>query len=71
VTGTFAKYLQNHPDACYGTSDFLSQGITAAAHRRLDEFVNAQSRFTVGPGDLVFQEASSRVVDKDGNAAHW
>jgi len=71
VTGTFPKYLQIHPDACYETSDFLSQGLAAAAHRRLDEFVSAQSLFTVGPGDLVFQEASSRVVDKDGKPAVW
>ena len=71
ATGTLAKYLQVHPDACYETSDFLSQGLAAATHRRLDEFVNAQSRFTTGPGDLVFQEASSRVVDKDGKPAVW
>jgi hypothetical protein len=71
VTGTFAKYLQNHPDGCYETSDFLSQGIAAATHRRLDEFVDTQSQYTVRPGDLVFQEASSRVVDKVGNPARW
>jgi hypothetical protein len=63
--------IQRHPDACYETKDFLDQGTTAAAHRRLDEFVTPQSWFTVGPADLVFQEDASRVVDKNGNPTQW
>ena len=71
VAGSLPTYLQTHPDACYETKDFLSQGPTAATHRRLGEFVNAQSRFVVGPKDLVFQEAGSSVVDKNGKPVQW
>jgi len=71
IGGALPAYLKAHPDDCYETKDFLSQGSTAATHRRLDEFVSVQSRFTVGPKDLVFQEAASRVVDKNGQPAHW
>ncbi|TMA22829.1 MAG: thermonuclease family protein, partial [Deltaproteobacteria bacterium] len=71
VTGSFQKYLSAYPDACYATHDLLEQGLAAATHRRLDEFVTAQGVFTVQARDLVFQEATSRVVDRNGTPVHW
>lgn len=71
VSGSFKSYLKSEPDACFETTDFLSNGITVATPRRLDEFVSAQSQLLVGPPDLVFQEAPSRVVDSNGNPAKW
>jgi hypothetical protein len=71
VSGPFKNYLEAEPDACFETSDFLGQGLSAATPRHLDEFVDAIGTFTVGPKDLVFQEHASRVVDKKGNPANW
>lgn len=71
VTGSFKSYLKVLPDACFETSDFLTNGITVATPRHLDDFVSTQSQFLVGPGDLVFQEAPSRVVDNKGKPAKW
>jgi endonuclease YncB( thermonuclease family) len=71
TAATFQKYLALEPDACFTTSDFLTQGLTAATPRRLDEFVTAGSRFTVSAGDLVFQEGKSHVVGPDGKPVNW
>ena len=71
VTGSFKAYLHAEPDACFETADFLSQGLTAATPRHLDEFVTAASKFTVGAKDLVFQEGASRVVDANGKPVQW
>ena len=70
-SGSFKSYLKALPDACFETADFLSNGITVATPRHLDEFVSTQSQFLVGPPDLVFQEAPSRVVDSKGKPAQW
>ncbi len=71
TNGTFPDFLKAHPDACYETKDFLEQGATSSTHRRLDEFVSKQSVFLVQPGDLVFQEAGSVTVGKNGKPAKW
>jgi endonuclease YncB( thermonuclease family) len=71
VSGSLKSYLKANPDACFETTDFLTNGITSATPRRLDEFVTTQSQFLVGPPDLVFQEAKSRVVDSKGQPAKW
>jgi endonuclease YncB( thermonuclease family) len=71
TSGFFKNYLKMEPDACFETSDFLSQGVTAATPRHLDEFVSPNSKFLVGAGDLVFQENKSQVVDKKGNSVKW
>jgi hypothetical protein len=70
VADRFPEFLKARPDVCYETS-FLAQGPTAAMHRRLDEFVSKQSVFTVGAGDVVFQEAGSVTVGKNGKPAKW
>jgi endonuclease YncB( thermonuclease family) len=69
-SGSFPDFLKAHKDACYETSDFLQQGVVAAQHRQLDEFVTNKG-FLVGPGDLVFQEAGSVVLGKNGKPAVW
>ena len=71
VSGSFKSYLKAQPDACFETADFLTNGITSATPRHLDEFVSAQTQFLVGAPDLVFQEAKSRVVDSKGQPAKW
>lgn len=71
VSGSFKNYLKAQPDACFETADFLTNGITSATPRHFDEFVSTQSQFLVGPPDLVFQEAKSRVVDSKGQPAKW
>ena len=71
VSGSFKNYLKLEPDVCFETDDFLSQGASAATHRRLDEFVSTAEKFVVGAADLVFHESASRVVDKQGNPAQW
>jgi len=70
VAPPFKTYLQAEPDACYETTDFLSQGIQAATHRRLDEFVSKQNKFLVNAGDLVFQELPSKLL-KNGKPVQW
>lgn len=71
VSGSFKNYLHAEPDVCFETSDFLSQGPSAATHRLLDEFVTTQAKFSVGAKDLVFHEAASRVLAGDGKPAQW
>ena len=66
VSGSLQAYLKAHPDHCFKTSEFLSQGPTAATPHLLDQFVTAQSQFTVAAKDLVFQELGSRVIGKNG-----
>ena len=71
VDGSFGAYLREHPDGCYDTAAFLDQGVTAAPHRRLDEFVRSDGRVVAGADALVFQEAPSDVIGKSGAALHW
>jgi hypothetical protein len=71
TSGSFQSYLKAEPDACFDAAEFLSQGPTAATHRRLDEFVSGASKFTVGPADLVFQENTSHVVGQNGKPVKW
>jgi hypothetical protein len=73
ITGTFAAYLRKRkpPEACFETDDFLENGLTAASPRFLPEFLEGP-RFVAGPGDLVFQEAPSSLVDAKGeNIRSW
>jgi endonuclease YncB( thermonuclease family) len=69
TSSTFQVYLKAEPDACFETTDFLSQGATAATPRHLDEFVSLAAKFLVGPKDLVFQENASHVVGANGKPA--
>ena len=71
TSGHFNAYLAKEPDPCFETADFLKSGINAATPRQLDQFVTAAGKFTVGSGDVVFQEHASKVVDANGNPAHW
>jgi endonuclease YncB( thermonuclease family) len=71
VSGSFVAFLKDHSDACYETDDFLTQGLAAGEHRRLDEFIKTKSILTAGPGDLVFQESSSRVTGPNGKSVKW
>ena len=68
--GPFKTYLQEEPDDCFETGDFLNQGVHAAKHRLLDEFVSAQGKFLVDAKDLVFHEMPS-VVKKNGKPVQW
>jgi endonuclease YncB( thermonuclease family) len=70
VKGNFKNYLMLEPDDCFETADFLSQGVHAAKHRLLDEFVSPQSKFLVDAKDLVFHEMPS-TVKKNGQPVQW
>jgi len=70
TSSSFKDYLQAEPDDCYETADFLEQGVQAATHRRLDEFVSPQSKFLVSESGLVFQEMPSKVL-KNGKPVQW
>jgi endonuclease YncB( thermonuclease family) len=67
VDETFAAYLKAAPDRCHKTPDFLKSGKQATQHR-LDEFVDAHAHLKFWPQDLVFEEATSKLVDAHGTA---
>lgn len=71
TTATLKNYLKGEPDACFTTQEFLLHGPTSSTPRHLDEFVTPDARFTVGAGDLVFQEGKSHVVGKNGKPVSW
>lgn len=71
VSGDFVSYLRSHPDHCFLTSEFLTQGHTVATPHRLDEFVQSNDVFKLRPEDLVFQEAASKLVGPDGTEVRW
>jgi endonuclease YncB( thermonuclease family) len=65
--GEFKADLESaHPqDWCYRTEEVLSQGTSAAEPHKLAEFVgNGSVHFA--PGDLVFKEGASTLLDADG-----
>jgi len=60
-------FLASAPDAdrCYKTDELLEQGVTVARQYSLAELVaNTAVRFR--PGEIVFQEAASMLVDGRG-----
>lgn len=65
--GTFAAYLSalKPQDLCYETVDFLKSGghPSKRMQKKLARFVTAGNKYLAGPGDLVFQEAPSTIVD--------
>ena len=69
VKGNFASYVAGlkPPDFCYRTADFLKAGGQPAKSRKkkLAQFVTASSKYLAGPGDLVFEEAASTIVDQN------
>lgn len=71
LKGSFGEYLERRPDGCYETAAFLDQGVTAAPHRRLDDYVRADGRVVAGPEALVFQEAPSEVTGPRGGELRW
>ena len=71
VEGTFAGYLAARPEGCYLTKDFLEQGVEAAPHRRLDEFVATDGTVAIQAGDVVFQEEPSALRGSDGREVAW
>jgi endonuclease YncB( thermonuclease family) len=68
----FQKFLASgsngKPDACFITSDFLTNGVHSATHRTFDEFVIAGKTTNFEPDGLVFSEAPSALVGPDGKA---
>ena len=68
----FQKFLaagsDGKPDACFETTDFLTNGVHSAAHRTFDEFVVAGKTIKFEPDGLVFSEAPSALIGPDGKA---
>jgi endonuclease YncB( thermonuclease family) len=71
VSGTLASYLAGlkPPDFCYRTGDFLGAGGHPATNvrKKLAQFVTAANKYLAGPGDLVFVEAPSTIVDRQNH----
>lgn len=67
VSGTFAAYLNGlkPQDLCYQTADFLKRGGNPSKRlqKKLARFVTAGNKFLADPGELLFQEAPSTIVD--------
>jgi hypothetical protein len=55
----------------YIVREFLEQGVEAAPHHRLDEFVDPDGTVSILSGDLVFQEAPSLLRRPDGTDTGW
>jgi len=66
VTGTFRDYLLSSKDAWAKTSAFLKNTKIKPSGSSLGPLVSKQGKFTVGPGDIVFFEAPSTLVDANG-----
>lgn len=64
-------FLSATKDACFRSEEFLAQGITAAQPRAFTEFVRGQGELEVRPMDLVFQEAASRLIGRNGGDVAW
>jgi hypothetical protein len=71
VTKTFREYLKTKKDHCFELQDFLEQGSDAATLRNLWEFIEADGDIVGWPEDLVFREASSRLVGAGGAEVVW
>jgi endonuclease YncB( thermonuclease family) len=69
VTGSLSSYLNGlkPPDFCFRTKDFLSSGgkPSKGMQNKLAQFVSTGNKYLVGPGDLVFEEAASTIVDRN------
>ncbi len=66
VTGSFVAYLDKAPDYLHKTDEFLAQGPSAAPVYKLSSFIGTNGSFKTMPSDMVFREAPSRLVGKDG-----
>lgn len=68
MTGSFASYVGGlkPPDFCYAIKDFIAAGghPSKSQQRKLVNFVTG-GKYTAMPGDLVFQEAPSVIVDRN------
>jgi endonuclease YncB( thermonuclease family) len=70
ATGSFHKYLGEHPDHCLLTEEFLEQGEASTIHQ-LDEFVHADGFVELWPEQIVFREAPSRLIGPGGADVTW
>jgi endonuclease YncB( thermonuclease family) len=64
-SGSFTDFLEDRPDECFLTDDFIAAGVHTAETRQLHEFMKGK-RFTKKPHDIVFKEKFSTVVDQKG-----
>jgi len=68
VTGTIAIsqfFGTGTSDALYLTDDFLKKG-SAAKKMKPTDFLDAKGNFTKEPEELVFAEATSKIVGPNG-----
>ena len=54
------------PDDCFETADFLANGISATPHT-FDQFIQSGKTIKFEPGELVFDEAPSKLIRPDGS----
>lgn len=66
VSGNLRSFVRDRPDYCFHTREFLEHGTMATPPHTLLDFFGDGRTFSVGPGDVVFQEASSKLVGPDG-----
>jgi len=70
VTGGFWKYLKDHRDQCYLTSEFLADPTSATVYG-LHDLIDPDGFVTVWPEDLVFRESTSRLISPGGGDVKW
>jgi endonuclease YncB( thermonuclease family) len=63
-TGKISEFLTKSKDPFYKTDEFIQEGFDAKLYY-LDEFFSGK-KFQLSPGDLVFREKYSNIVDEDG-----
>jgi endonuclease YncB( thermonuclease family) len=63
-TGEISEFLTKSKDPFYKTEDFFLEGFDAKLYY-IDEFFNGK-KFQLGPGDLVFREKYSNIIDENG-----
>jgi endonuclease YncB( thermonuclease family) len=65
VGGSFTDYLKAHPDDCFKLDEFLEHDEHSAPLRHLHDFMKG-NKFTPKPQEIVFREAESSLVNKNG-----
>ena len=63
---TLQQYLEANADACFKTSEFLTQSIHSAQTYPFASFIKAGKSVLFEPDDLVFQELPSKLLGADG-----
>ncbi len=65
ISMSFKEYLQKEREYCFLLQEFVEQGLTASTPHPFDEFIDDGENLTQETYNLVFQEKSSSLRDKN------